>query len=84
MQYLALATDYDGTLATDGRVDHATVDSLRKLHDSGRKILLVTGRQLPELPRADLPGVSQEPARRPSVGRRVRGGRPEARPGRVF
>ena len=49
MQYLALVTDYDGTLATDGRVDQATVESLRKLHDSGRKIILVTGRQLPEL-----------------------------------
>src|SRR3954462_9911523 len=49
MRYLALATDYDGTLATDGRVSPATLDALRKLRESGRRLLLVTGRVLPEL-----------------------------------
>jgi hydroxymethylpyrimidine pyrophosphatase-like HAD family hydrolase len=49
MRYLALAADYDGTLATDGRVDAETVAGLEQLIASGRKLILVTGRQLDEL-----------------------------------
>ena len=49
MRYLALAADYDGTLATDGRVDAGTVAGLEQLLASGRKLILVTGRQLDEL-----------------------------------
>jgi hydroxymethylpyrimidine pyrophosphatase-like HAD family hydrolase len=49
MRFLALATDYDGTLAHDGRVTAETLEALRRLKESGRKILLVSGRQLPEL-----------------------------------
>nr|MBA2252876.1 HAD family phosphatase [Nitrospirales bacterium] len=49
MRYLALAADYDGTLATDGRVDAETVAGLEQLVASGRKLILVTGRQLDEL-----------------------------------
>jgi hydroxymethylpyrimidine pyrophosphatase-like HAD family hydrolase len=49
MRYLALAADYDGTLATDGRVDSATVAALERLVASGRKLILVTGRELDEL-----------------------------------
>jgi phosphoglycolate phosphatase (TIGR01487 family) len=49
MRYLALATDYDGTLAHDGRVSEEALDALRRLKESGRKLLLVSGRQLPEL-----------------------------------
>jgi hydroxymethylpyrimidine pyrophosphatase-like HAD family hydrolase len=49
MHYLALATDYDGTLAQDGRVAESTVAALKRLRDSGRKLLLVTGREVPEL-----------------------------------
>lgn len=49
MRYLALATDYDGTLATDERVDPATFDAVARLRDSGRRVLLVTGRRLEEL-----------------------------------
>lgn len=49
MRYLALAADYDGTLATDGRVDADTVAALEQLLASGRKLILVTGRQLDEL-----------------------------------
>ena len=49
MRYLALAADYDGTLATDGRVDAGTVAALEQLVASGRKLVLVTGRQLGEL-----------------------------------
>lgn len=49
MRYVALATDYDGTLAHDGKVDDATLTALEKLSASGRKLLLVTGRHLPDL-----------------------------------
>jgi hydroxymethylpyrimidine pyrophosphatase-like HAD family hydrolase len=51
MRYLALATDYDGTLATNGVVSDKTVRSLEKLKASGRKLLMVTGRHLPDLQR---------------------------------
>ena len=49
MRYLALATDYDGTLATDGAVDRETVAALQRLAATGRKVILVTGRQLGDL-----------------------------------
>jgi hydroxymethylpyrimidine pyrophosphatase-like HAD family hydrolase len=49
MQYRVLATDYDGTLATDGRVFPETVQSLERFRASGRKLILVTGRERPEL-----------------------------------
>jgi len=49
MRYLALASDYDGTLAAHGRVDQETLESVRRLLDSGRKFILVTGRELPDL-----------------------------------
>jgi hypothetical protein len=49
MRYLALASDYDGTLAQDGRVEEETLEALERLRDSGRKLILVTGRQLDEL-----------------------------------
>jgi HAD superfamily hydrolase (TIGR01484 family) len=49
MRYLALATDYDGTLAKDGSVDESTVAALERLRDSGRRLILVTGRELAEL-----------------------------------
>lgn len=49
MRYLALASDYDGTLASKGRVDEETLVALERLRDSGRKLILVTGRQLDEL-----------------------------------
>jgi hydroxymethylpyrimidine pyrophosphatase-like HAD family hydrolase len=49
VRFLALATDYDGTIAHDGHVDRPTIDRLRRLKASGRRVLLVTGRELPEL-----------------------------------
>jgi HAD superfamily hydrolase (TIGR01484 family) len=49
MQYLALATDYDGTLAHDGHVAPKTLAALQRLKESGRKLIMVTGRELPEL-----------------------------------
>ena len=49
LYFLALATDYDGTIAHHGAVDAATCAALRRFKESGRRLLLVTGRQLPEL-----------------------------------
>jgi phosphoglycolate phosphatase (TIGR01487 family) len=49
MRYLALASDYDGTLADHGIVRSSSVVSLRRLAESGRKLILVTGRELGDL-----------------------------------
>src|SRR4051794_34280794 len=49
MRYLALATDYDGTLAHGGVVAAETWEAVRRLCDSGRKPLLVSGRDLEDL-----------------------------------
>jgi HAD superfamily hydrolase (TIGR01484 family) len=49
MRYVALATDFDGTLAHDGCVAPSTVAALKKLAATGRKLLLVTGRELDDL-----------------------------------
>src|SRR4028118_1486465 len=49
MRYLALASDYDGTLASNGRVDKATLAALQRLREAGRRFSLVTGRHLEEL-----------------------------------
>jgi HAD superfamily hydrolase (TIGR01484 family) len=58
MRYHVLATDYDGTLARDGRVDETTVAALERVRRSGRRLVMLTGRQLDELatvfPRLDL------------------------------
>ena len=51
MRYRALATDYDGTIAHHGTVTAETAASLDALKHSGRKLLLVTGRELPDLQR---------------------------------
>jgi hydroxymethylpyrimidine pyrophosphatase-like HAD family hydrolase len=56
MRYLALATDYDGTLASSGRVDARTAAALERVRASGRRLLLVTGRILADL-EAVFPGV---------------------------
>ncbi|WP_200840826.1 HAD family hydrolase [Geminicoccus flavidas] len=52
MYYLALASDYDGTIAEHGAVDQATFDALCELKRSGRRLILVSGRELPDLQRA--------------------------------
>jgi hydroxymethylpyrimidine pyrophosphatase-like HAD family hydrolase len=49
MRYLVLACDYDGTLAHDGRVDDATIAALQRLLASGRRLVMVTGRELADL-----------------------------------
>lgn len=58
MRYHVLATDFDGTLAEDGVVPPETIAALERCHESGRYLLMVTGRELTELkvvfPRLDL------------------------------
>jgi len=58
MKYFALACDYDGTLALNGRVNDETIAALKRVQNSGRKLILVTGRELEPLtqvfPRLDL------------------------------
>jgi hydroxymethylpyrimidine pyrophosphatase-like HAD family hydrolase len=49
MRYTVLATDFDGTLAHDGRVDESTVADLRRARDAGIRLVMVTGRELPDL-----------------------------------
>jgi hydroxymethylpyrimidine pyrophosphatase-like HAD family hydrolase len=49
MTWEALATDYDGTLAADGRVDAATLAALARARGGGLRLLLVTGRELESL-----------------------------------
>jgi phosphoglycolate phosphatase (TIGR01487 family) len=49
MQFVAVATDYDGTLANDGSVSRETLAMLARVRKSGRKLLLVTGRELESL-----------------------------------
>jgi len=51
LRYLAFATDYDGTLASHGAVDGETVEALKRLAATGRKLILVTGRQIEDLER---------------------------------
>jgi HAD superfamily hydrolase (TIGR01484 family) len=47
--FLALAVDYDGTIAHDGKVSESTLAALKKVKESGRKVILVTGREKPDL-----------------------------------
>jgi HAD superfamily hydrolase (TIGR01484 family) len=58
LRYLALAVDFDGTIARDGSVEQETIDALSRVKQSGRHLILATGRQLEDLwdhmPRLDL------------------------------
>jgi hydroxymethylpyrimidine pyrophosphatase-like HAD family hydrolase len=49
VRFRALACDYDGTVASQGVMSPDTVDALRRLRESGRRVILVTGRILDEL-----------------------------------
>src|SRR4051812_28016041 len=49
MRYTAIALDYDGTIAHDGVVPPHVMAGLARLKATGRKLLLVTGRELDEL-----------------------------------
>ena len=50
-RHLAVCFDYDGTLAHHGVLDGATAGALERLKASGRRLLMVTGRQLDDLQR---------------------------------
>ena len=50
-RHLAVCFDYDGTLAHHGVLDDETVCALERLKSSGRRLLMVTGRQLDDLRR---------------------------------
>lgn len=56
MRFLALACDYDGTLAHHGVVADGTVGALHRVKESGRLLLLVTGREVDDL-RAAFPQI---------------------------
>ena len=49
MPFCALASDYDGTLACDGRVDEPTLEALRRFKATGKRLILITGRELADL-----------------------------------
>jgi hydroxymethylpyrimidine pyrophosphatase-like HAD family hydrolase len=49
MRFLVIASDYDGTLAYEGRVAPDTIAALERARESGRKLILVTGREIHSL-----------------------------------
>lgn len=49
MRYLALATDYDQTLASHDGVSEDAIRSLKHLKTSGRRVILLTSRRLDDL-----------------------------------
>jgi ribonucleotide monophosphatase NagD (HAD superfamily) len=49
MRYLALAVDYDGTAASDGKLSDEASSALERLRTSGRRVVLVTGRRVDDL-----------------------------------
>jgi HAD superfamily hydrolase (TIGR01484 family) len=58
MRLLAVASDYDGTLASDGKVSDFIIQELENFRSTGHRLILVTGRILVDLmsvfPRIDL------------------------------
>ena len=52
MYFLALAADYDGTIADHGVVARETLEALHRFKRTGRRLILVTGRRLPSIQRA--------------------------------
>jgi HAD superfamily hydrolase (TIGR01484 family) len=49
VRYVALATDYDGTIATEGVVPDNVIETIERVRESGRRTILVTGRELEDL-----------------------------------
>src|SRR5262245_47994576 len=49
MRFHVLATDYDGTLADRGHVDDPVWAAIRRLRETGRRAVMVTGRELEDL-----------------------------------
>lgn len=48
MRYRLLACDFDGTLASSGQMASSTLSALDRARKAGRKLVLVTGRELDE------------------------------------
>lgn len=51
MRYHVIAIDFDGTLAWRESVSAETIEVLRKVKETGRKLALVTGREMADLER---------------------------------
>ena len=51
MHRVAFATNHDGIIAHHGTVEDGTIAALERLRAAARKLILVTGRELPDLPR---------------------------------
>jgi hypothetical protein len=49
LRFLAIASDYDSTLATDGYAYPPALTALRQAQAAGRKLILITGRELESL-----------------------------------
>jgi len=49
MKWRTLACDYDGTLAHNGTLDDATAAALDRFCSAGGRLVMVTGRELPDL-----------------------------------
>ncbi|HMM42556.1 MAG TPA: HAD-IIB family hydrolase [Thermomicrobiales bacterium] len=49
MRYIAIAVDFDGTLAKNGKVLKKTIGAVERARESGRYIVMVTGRRLDDL-----------------------------------
>jgi hydroxymethylpyrimidine pyrophosphatase-like HAD family hydrolase len=49
MRFKAVAADYDRTLANDGQVSKKTLKMLVGVRESGRKLILITGREIESL-----------------------------------
>src|SRR5438094_232710 len=49
MWYHVIACDYDGTLATDGRIAPETLAALGRVRHAGRRVVLITGRRFDDL-----------------------------------
>ena len=49
MKLAAVALDYDGTIAVDGRMEAGVRSAIAQLRDKGIAVILVTGRRLAEL-----------------------------------
>jgi hydroxymethylpyrimidine pyrophosphatase-like HAD family hydrolase len=49
LRCFCLASDYDGTLAHDGQVLPTTIEALKRVSASGRKVVLATGRTVDSL-----------------------------------
>jgi hydroxymethylpyrimidine pyrophosphatase-like HAD family hydrolase len=56
LRFPVIATDFDGTLAQDGCLDRRTVTALLRVRESGRRVILITGRELENL-RQTFPGL---------------------------